>query len=91
VSTADPLKVFPGCMVPVAQVGHLVALKLLSRDDRTRPQDVIDLRALRTVANEVDVELARAAVRRITEHGFARGRDLDAALTEWVRESPSTS
>jgi hypothetical protein len=59
VVAAEPLALFSDLVVPVAQVGHLIALKLLSRDDRTRPQDVVDLRALFTVAS--DGELARAA------------------------------
>jgi predicted nucleotidyltransferase len=88
VSMADQLEVFPGCTVPVAQVGHLVALKLLSRDDRTRPQDAIDLRALRTVATDVDIGTARDAVRLIAERGFARGRALDTALADWLRTGP---
>lgn len=39
VAEAEPLEVLPGVTVPVARTGHLVALKLLSREDRTRPQD----------------------------------------------------
>ena len=84
VAEAEPLEVFPGVTVPVARVGHLVALKLLSRDDRTRPQDATDLRALRKVVSDRELQRARAALARIAEGGFARGRDLTAALAEWL-------
>jgi hypothetical protein len=66
--------------VPVARVGHLIAMKLLARDDRTRPQDGVDLRVLAMVASDGDWELAAAAVELIEARGFARGRDLVAAL-----------
>jgi hypothetical protein len=33
VALAGPLEVLPGFVVPVAAVGHLIALKLLARDD----------------------------------------------------------
>lgn len=80
VAAAEPISVFPDQSVPVAQVGHLIALKLLARDDATRPQDTIDLRALRDAATPDDVACARTAVRLITKRGFARERDLEAAL-----------
>ncbi len=46
VAAADPVEAVPGFIVPVARIGHLVALKVLARDDRTRPQDRVDLGAL---------------------------------------------
>jgi predicted nucleotidyltransferase len=84
VAAAEPLEIFAGVTVPVAQIGHLVALKLLARDDRTRPQDSVDLRALRDVAPEAEVARARLAVSLIQQRGFARGRDLHAALLQWI-------
>jgi hypothetical protein len=86
VTEAEPLEVFSGLVVPVARVGHLIALKLLSRDDHTRPQDVADLRALFQVVTEPELQRAREAVRRIEEGGFARGRDLGGALADWLRD-----
>jgi predicted nucleotidyltransferase len=80
VAAAESILVLPGLMVSVAQVGHLIALKLLARNDETRPQDAIDLRALKSAATPNDIESARAAVRLIAKRGFARGRDLEAAL-----------
>jgi hypothetical protein len=69
-----------GLVVPVAQNGDLLALKLLARDDLARPQDAADLRALRAVATPADLELARETAALIDERGFARGRDLIFAL-----------
>jgi hypothetical protein len=80
VAAAEPIAVFSHLTVRVARVGHLIALKLLARDDATRPQDAVDLRALKASATPNDVECARSAVRLITQRGFARGRDLEAAL-----------
>lgn len=83
---ADRLEVFSGVAAPVAQSGHLIALKLLARDDVTRPQDVVDLRALLAAANRDDLALARESVGLIVQRGFDRGRDLALALEAAVRE-----
>lgn len=49
VAEAEVLEILPGVSMPVATAGHLVALKLLARDDETRPQDAADLLALASV------------------------------------------
>jgi hypothetical protein len=72
-----------GQTVPVALVGHLIAMKLVSTDDDRRPHDRIDLAALSQVADDAEWARAEVAVRLITERGFSRGRDLAAALREW--------
>lgn len=76
VRSAERLRVLEGVELPVASVGHLIALKVLSRDDVSRPQDVVDLRALLKVASEPDRKLARLAMNLISDRGYARGRDL---------------
>jgi hypothetical protein len=65
-------------IAPVAQIGHLIALKVLSRNDETRPQDTIDLRALIVEATPDDLELARTSLDLITERGFQRDKELQA-------------
>ena len=70
----------PGFTVPVARIGHLVALKVLSRDDRTRPQDRVDLGALLDRADVEAVNEARAALAVVTQRGYQRERDLLGAL-----------
>jgi predicted nucleotidyltransferase len=77
---AEPLELLEGLVVPVARLGDLLALKLLSRDDDTRPQDAADLRALLAVAAADDLALARETAALIDARGYARGRDLAAAL-----------
>jgi hypothetical protein len=47
VAAAEELLVLPDLTQSVATVGHLLAMKLLARDDRHRPADADDLAALR--------------------------------------------
>jgi hypothetical protein len=77
----QPIELFPGVVTTVAQIGHLIALKVLSRDDDTRPQDVIDLRALILEATPDDLEMARTALDLITERGYQRDKDLQSDYT----------
>ena len=86
--SAEPTEIVPGLTLPIATTGHLIALKLLARDDQSRPQDLADLRALRAVASPEDLAAADRAARLISSRGFNRGRDLTAALKE-VGESPN--
>lgn len=79
---AELLEVFPGSFVPVARIHHLLALKVLSRDDQTRPQDAVDLRQLMSVAHASDLTGALDAVRLIQARGFHRSRDLVQALRD---------
>jgi hypothetical protein len=85
VAAADLMEVLTGLTLPVASTGHLIAMKLLARDDRRRPTDADDLRALSEVARPSDWDVAANAVRAITARGFHRGRDLSAALDELRR------
>lgn len=82
VDAADDIEILPGVVVPVATIGHLIATKLLARDDRSRPTDADDLRALASRAVDVDWREAEIAVALITARGFARGRDLEGSLTQ---------
>lgn len=72
--------------IPVATVGHLVALKLLSRDPRTRPQDQVDLVQLLRVAGRADLDVARRAVAAIHVRGFQRDRDLVVDLERLISQ-----
>lgn len=79
---AERLEVFPDCFIPVARVHHLIVLKTLARDDRTRPQDVADLRQLIAVADETDLLSACDAARLIEKRGFNRSRNLVEAVRQ---------
>ena len=83
---AEVLEISPGLVVPVATIGHLIAIKILARDDATRPQDLADLRALLGCASPADLSVAREAAALIEARGFNRGRDLRKALDELVAE-----
>jgi len=71
-----------GKLVPVATVGHLIAMKLLSRDPKKRPRDEDDLIELARVADDVEWNRAANAVALIEARGFARKRDLRSALAD---------
>jgi hypothetical protein len=81
-SAGEALQVFAGLVAPVARTGHLLALKVLARDDVHRPQDLVDLRSLLAIATDEDIDLARESIRLIAQRGFDRGRDLAAALED---------
>ncbi len=57
-------------------------MKILARDDRTRPQDYDDIRALIQVSTQKDRVMAVAALKLIQMRGFARSRPL---LTLWKK------
>ena len=86
VAAADLIEAVPGLTAPVARLGHLIALKVLARDDRTRPQDRVDLAALLTRADAAALAEARESLTLVTRRGFQRGRDLLAALDAAVNE-----
>ena len=66
----------PNLTLGVARTGHLIALKILSRDDVTRPQDLVDLRALGGVASSTELARAQQSLMLITNRGYDRGRNL---------------
>lgn len=82
VRDAESVEVLPGLSIRVARTGHLIALKLLSRDDVNRPQDVIDLRALLKGASPEELARAGDAAGAIIARGYHRGRNLSADLDD---------
>jgi hypothetical protein len=80
---AERLEVSPGLVVPVAQAGHLVAMKILALAP-DRPQDGVDLQALIARLTARDRELARTAVLRIEQIGANRSKRLSAELERWL-------
>jgi hypothetical protein len=86
VAAADPIEAVPGLAAPVARLGHLIALKVLARDDRTRPQDRVDLAVLLGRADARALGEARESLALVTRRGFHRGRDLLAALDAAIAE-----
>lgn len=91
VREAEALEVLPGLTIGVARSGHLIALKVLSRDDVRRAQDLVDLRALLRTAPADEIERARQALELITTRGYHRGRSLRAALDALLADPPPAS
>ena len=86
VEAADDVEVLPGLVLPVATIGLLIAMKLLARDDRRRPNDAVDLRALATEATPADWEQAMQAAQLVHEQGFGYERDLVELVNELRRD-----
>jgi hypothetical protein len=76
VSDAEQATFLRGIRGPLALTAHLIALKVLSRNDPTRPQDAADLRALLRRASTQDLEKARNALKLIEARGYNRDRPL---------------
>jgi predicted nucleotidyltransferase len=76
VAAAEPIEIIEGLVVRVATVPFLIATKVLSHDDKQRPQDRADLMALFKEASNDDIAAAREALRMIHDRGFHRGKDL---------------
>jgi hypothetical protein len=83
---AEALEIVPGLVVPVARIGHLLALKVLARDDRRRPQDLDDLRALLRESTDADIADARDGLALIETRGYHRQRRLGEAFDTLLRE-----
>jgi predicted nucleotidyltransferase len=83
VRRADRLEVLPEVFMPVASVGHLIALKALAG----RHQDLTDLGYLISVATEADLAEATASAAKIQERGFNRGQDLSADLATIISQA----
>ncbi len=75
-AASERRRVLPDLTIPVASIGHLIALKVLSYDARRRPQDHDDIRALLREGTAADVEQAREALRLIEARGANRGKAL---------------
>lgn len=80
VEGAEALELVPGLVLPVARIGHLLAIKVLARDDQRRPQDLADINVLLRHASDEEIERARAGLRLIAERGYHRNRDLSSAF-----------
>lgn len=83
VRRADRLEVLPDIFMPVASIGHLIALKVLAG----RHQDLTDLGYLISAASEADLDEARASAAVIQERGFNRGQDLAGDLAAVISQA----
>jgi hypothetical protein len=88
VADAEPIELLPALTMGVARTGHLIALKVLSRDDVTRPQDLVDLRALLRVASPAELGRARDSLALIVARGYHRGRGLMSEINTLLPLAP---
>jgi hypothetical protein len=88
---AERVEIERGFVIPVARREHLLAMKVLARNDRRRPQDHDDLVAMIQRAGPGEIQRAKEAMRLIESRGNARGKDLvaefDALLAELGRST----
>jgi hypothetical protein len=84
VARATPAEPVRGAKVPVARIGHLLAMKILAMDDQRRPQDRADINALVPIADMEERRLARAALARAQELGLGRTKRLVALFDRLV-------
>ncbi|MFN3167035.1 MAG: hypothetical protein ACE37H_08230 [Phycisphaeraceae bacterium] len=85
VAQADPIQIIAGVTLPTARLPHLIAMKVLSESDR-RPMDRIDLQNLVAVATPDDLAEVPPLLDKITERGFADGKDLHAVFRAFVAQ-----
>jgi hypothetical protein len=83
---SEVLEILPGLRLPVARTGHLIALKVLSRDDLQRPTDLADLRSLIAHASRTDLDEAERSLALITARGFHRNRDLASLFQQLLED-----
>ena len=88
VADAEPIELLPGLTMGVARTGHLIALKVLSRVDVSRPQDLVDLRALLRVAAPAETGRAPDSLALIAARGYHRGRDLMSEMKALLSLAP---
>ena len=61
-------------------------MKLLARDDATRPQDAMDLRALRKALDASEAAEVRRLAALVVKRGFNRDRDLSGLADAYLSE-----
>jgi predicted nucleotidyltransferase len=87
VDRADPIELFPELTVKVATRPALIALKVLSADIRTRPQDVIDLGNLIKAATHDEISEAYELVQLITARKYNRDKNLREDLDRYIGDA----
>ncbi len=86
IADATELEPFPAIVVKLATTASLIAMKVLSADWKTRPQDVIDIKQLLDVADSNDLAKARQLLDLITARGYNRNKDLQKDLDGYIEQ-----
>lgn len=87
VAEAVTIEVLPNVLLPVARVGHLIAMKILA----ARPRDLEDVQHLLSVADREEIDRTRAALRTIAERDYDRGQDLEGTFQRLLGPSDIAS
>lgn len=82
VAAAAPVEIAPGVTVPLANLSHLLALKVLAG----RFQDLTDFQNLVAQATPADLEQARESLLLISTRGFNREKDLLAEFSKLLSD-----
>ena len=85
IEQAETIEIFENIKIPTAQIGHLLALKLLS-EDTERPKDTQDIKNLLRAASEKDINLAKESCLLISKRGFHRQKDLIHQLEQHLEK-----
>lgn len=83
---AERIEVLPGLSLPVAQLGDLIALKLLAAGEPGREHDWRDLRALAATATPGDIAQTRSSIALMSARGRSAAGRLEARLERLLEE-----
>ncbi len=86
VATAEDIEIFPQLVVPIAKIPSLIALKVLSANQKTRLKDILDLQNLLAIAIPKEIDFARNLLNLITARGFNRNKDLQKDLDGYIEQ-----
>ncbi len=81
VAAAELREAVRGLYLPIATIGHLIALKVLAG----RNKDRTDIQSLLLRASLEELQRARESLELIERRGFHRGKDLQAELARILR------
>ncbi len=86
VAAAEEAEIFPGMYGLVATIPSLIALKVLSADNKRRLQDIIDIQYLLKEASPHEITEARQLLDLITTRGYNRYKDLQKDLDGYIEQ-----
>ncbi|MBX3292547.1 MAG: nucleotidyl transferase AbiEii/AbiGii toxin family protein [Acidobacteria bacterium] len=86
VDSSTPFEVFPGLVTKLATISSLIAMKVLSANWESRPQDILDLQYLIKDATDDEIAQARSLTNLITARGYNRNKDLQAELDKYLAQ-----
>lgn len=86
VESSDSINILPKLSVNVASLASLIAMKVLSSNNKDRLQDIIDLQHLIKEADCEDLIEAEKLIYLIHERGYDSEQDLKAKFIEYKKQ-----